>query len=358
MPFTVAESSAEFNGLIGYHARDATDLHPFIPRLPPTRVSNEVRLAPLLAIQITLFPNSGICIAVTFAHIAADGRSFNHFMKSWASIFRSGQNLTRPVFARDEIKVKDTCGLESILLNDWWSWASKWEEDMSSTHDIISNKVRSTFVLSEAHIKKLKDWVLRSYINQGDLHVSTFVVTCALAWTCLIKCQEKRSGKKIQDNDDLYYFCFVGDCRNREKFAIPATYFGNCLAICFVAIKKIAFLAEDGILEAAKAIGNRVKEFESGALRGAENWMRDWKEISETGRLVAVAGSPKLGVYETDFGWGRPRKSEVGHIEASSNIYIGDCRDEEGGVEIGVALTKSEMEAFGCFYEEALNSII
>lgn len=355
MPFTIAESSADFNRFTGYHhAQDATALHPFVPRLPPTRESNEARLAPLLAIQVTLFPNSGICIAAIFAHVAADGRSFNHFMKSWASIFRSGRVLTRPVFVRDEIKVKDPCGLESIFLKEWWSWASNWEEeDESPILEIIPNKVRSTFVLTRAHIERLKNWVSRSYINQDQLHVSTFVVTCALAWTCLMKSQRS---KKIQNQDDSCYFCFVGDCRNREEFAIPGTYFGNCLAICFVAVKMSELVSEEGILSAAKAIGQRVRDFENGALRGAENWMNDWKEKSEG--VVTVAGSPKLGVYETDFGWGRPRKSEVAQIDASSCIYIGDSRDEEGGVEIGVALTKSEMEAFGSFYEEALNFTI
>ncbi|KAK9285951.1 hypothetical protein L1049_025153 [Liquidambar formosana] len=106
------------------------------------------------------------------------------------------------------------------------------------------------------------------------------------------------------------------------------TYFGNCLALCFVSAKRAELVGENGVFAAAKAIGRKVKELESGVLRGAEKWMSKWKELGEEGRLVSVAGSPKLLVYDTDFGWGRPKKSEVVHVEVSGTFSLAECRDD------------------------------
>lgn len=79
VPFTVAESSADLDRTIGYHhARDVEDLHPFVTELPPARVmeNNNTRVVPLMAIQVTVFPNSGICIGVTFVMLKQmEGRS-------------------------------------------------------------------------------------------------------------------------------------------------------------------------------------------------------------------------------------------------------------------------------------------
>ncbi|EOX99282.1 HXXXD-type acyl-transferase family protein, putative [Theobroma cacao] len=362
--FTVAESSADFDRTVAYLARDVKELHPFVPQLQPSRVLNNTRVLPLLALQVTVFPNSGICIGATFCHVAADGRSFNHFMKAWASILRSGGNSAAcleksvPFLERNVIREKDSRGLESILMTEWWSWASDWEEDKVPAHDILANKVRATFVMGRGDIDRLKRCVLIRCLKQNEseqLRASTFVVSCAFVWTSLIKAQEL-CGRGKHEDDEFHYFCFVADCRNRPEFAIPETYLGNCLSICFVRMKRRELLGENGVVAATKAIGKRVWEFEKGALREAEKWLTNWKEISETGHLVTISGSPKLRAYETDFGWGKPKKTEVVQIDVSGAIYLGDSRDEEGGIEIGLALNKDEMEAFHGFFEQGLKT--
>jgi hypothetical protein len=110
---------------------------------------------------------------------------------------------------------------------------------------------------------------------------------------------------------------------------------------------------------AARAIGKKVKELESGVLVGAEKWISKWKEVSEQGRLVTVAGSPKLRAYETDFGWGRPKKTEVLHIYASGSFHLCECRDGGGGVEIGLALPQGQMDVFcGIFEQQGKRNLI
>jgi hypothetical protein len=109
---------------------------------------------------------------------------------------------------------------------------------------------------------------------------------------------------------------------------------------------------------AARAIGKKVKELESGVLVGAEKWISNWKEVSEQGRLVTVAGSPKLRAYETDFGWGRPKKTEVLHIYASGGFHLCECRDGGGGLEIGLALPQGQMDVFCGIFEQGKRNLV
>jgi hypothetical protein len=333
-----------------------------VPQLPPTRVSSDnTRVIPLMSMQVTVFPNEGICIGITFFHAAADGSAFHHFMKSWASICRTGGDLTcldrSPPF-HDRAVIKDPNRLEHIFLEELGNWGSAWKgkEDKDLMINEIGEKVRATFVLGRAHIEGLKQWVRGQCMNKEDLeplHISTFVATCALIWVCLIKSQH--SGvSNFSDNSKLCYFIFAADCRNRLKFTIPSTYFGNCIAPCLVPLERCELVGETGIFEAVKAIGNKVRQLETEALRGAETWLLDWKEKSETVNLVSVAGSPRLGVYETDFGWGRPKKSEVVHIDVTGAFSLAECRDEDGAIEVGLALSRRNIGDFTAIWEQSL----
>ncbi|CAL9086709.1 unnamed protein product, partial [Musa textilis] len=60
VPFTVAEYEADFEDIYGSHARDINVLPPLVPQLPK---SDDGRV-PLLALQVTVFPNQGAAIGV------------------------------------------------------------------------------------------------------------------------------------------------------------------------------------------------------------------------------------------------------------------------------------------------------
>ncbi|KAJ6696641.1 hypothetical protein OIU85_003034 [Salix viminalis] len=365
IPFTVVESTLDFDQVIGDQARDVRELQCFVPNWPPTCVaSDDTRVVPLLALQVAVFPNSGICIGAKFCHVVADGTAFNHFMKSWASIFRSREDIAclekSMLPSHDRSGIKDPLELESIFTKQWWNWASSWDYDLGSTRDDqLGDKVGVTFTISQTLIERLKDLVSNRCMEnyQEQVNVSTFVVACAFTWVNLIKSQEKEASD-LFDSDEVYHFVFVADCRNRLEAKLPETYFGNCLAICFVPVKKRELLGEHGIIIAAKAIGGKVKELERGVLLGAEKWISSWKEISEQGRLVTVAGSPKLRAYETDFGWGRPRKTEIPHVHASGSFHLCESRDGRGGVEIGLAISKGQMDVFHGIFEQGKQNLI
>jgi len=153
IPFTIVESTMDFDQIIGDQAGDVTELHALVPKWPPTRVTSDgKRVVPLLALQVVVFPNSGICIGTKFCHVVADGMAFNHFMKSWASIFRSRENMAclekSMLPSHDRSGIKDPFALDSIFSKEWWSWASSRDYNLASNHDDqLRDKVRVTFTI-------------------------------------------------------------------------------------------------------------------------------------------------------------------------------------------------------------------
>ncbi|XP_022971001.1 coumaroyl-CoA:anthocyanidin 3-O-glucoside-6''-O-coumaroyltransferase 1-like [Cucurbita maxima] len=366
VPLTVAESTGgDFNTLIADSPRNAKHFYPFVPDLPKSRLLPDgSRAIPNFAIQITIFPNQGLCICIAFHHAVADGMAVHHFLKSWASIYRNGGDSVSfegPLPCHDRAAVKDPNGLESIFLHELSSWDSLWNPvpEKPIIDQAPVDKVRTTLVLTRPIIEKLKTWVSAQSNSDKELkplRLSSFIVTCSLVWGCLIKStQNEASGS--EDEDELCYFVLVADCRNRLKDQIPPTYFGNCLDVGAVVLKKSELLKRNSIVVVAKAIGNRVEEFESEPFKMAEEWFSLWRACGKAKHFLSVAGSPKSRSYDTDFGWGRPKKSEVLHVDSSIAISLHESRDEEGGIEIGMGLHKTQMDRLMTIWEQNLKGL-
>ncbi|KAF7823061.1 coumaroyl-CoA:anthocyanidin 3-O-glucoside-6''-O-coumaroyltransferase 1-like [Senna tora] len=341
IPLTVAESTADFNLLVSHSPKPVSDLHPLVPALPPPRASqNGTRFVPLMAVQLTVLPNSGFCICLAFNHVAGDGAAFHHFMKYWASVCRARGDLNSlepslPLPCHSREIIDDPKGIKLIYLEELSDTASKSMEFAGLVHDDVSiDKVRATFVMSRDQIEKLKKLVSNSIrcTSSGNLHISAFVVTCSLMWVCMVKLKSEET--QGGNNNVPCKLVILADCRNLSSVSIPSTYFGNCLVTRFVTLERGQLVGENGLFEAVKAIERQVRDVKSDALRGVETLMSDYREVSKSGEpLLTIAGSPKLGVYETDFG------------------------DEDGGIEVGVALTRTQMNDFTAIFKEQVGHI-
>ena len=100
---------------------------------------------------------------------------------------------------------------------------------------------------------------------------------------------------------------------------------------------------------------------EGQAFRDARGWVRSVREYASA-RAVTVAGSPKLRMYAAaDFGgaWGRPKKVEIASVERTGALALAESgRDGDGGgIEVGLALPRAEMEAFRTFYLDLFASL-
>ncbi|KAL3820978.1 hypothetical protein ACJIZ3_006883 [Penstemon smallii] len=317
----IVESTKDFDYLIGNHARDADQFYDFIPQLPPVKVEIEYKKVPVLALQVSLFPNRGICVGFANHHVLGDASSIVGFIRTWASINILGEDKefliasSLPLFDRSVIK--DPLGIDNIYWN------------------VMKNK--------------LKDLVL--YKNRDLVQVSSFVVVTAYVWTCFVK-----SGEVVEDDE---YFIFAVDCRARIDPIVPCNYFGNCLAYGMAKIGHRELVENEGFVRAVKAIAedikNRVNNKDE-VLKGAENWLSDLSKFFGV-RAIGVSGSPKFDLYNVDFGWGSARKMEVVSIDGEKySMSLCKSRDHEGGLEVGLSLPKERMETFAAIFADGLRS--
>ncbi|KAH6817829.1 hypothetical protein C2S51_001432 [Perilla frutescens var. frutescens] len=328
------------------HPRVADEFHDFYLDLPPpeTEPESEFQKIALFTVQITLFPETGVCVGFNNHHIVGDASSIVRFVKAWSSVSKLGGDhdfLTSsdslPLY--DRSVVKDPSG----LLNHYWN-QMKDVRIQSSPLNFPINKVRSTYILQKHDIQKLRDFVQSK--KPHLTHLSSFTITSAYVWTCLVKSAEE-SGEEV-DGGEPEYFAFAVDTRLRMAPPVPAAYFGNCVGMAAAESTHAELKGDDGFLIAVELIGdvisNKVNK-EGELMRDADEWLAKFGALIGK-RLFGVAGSPKFDLYDADFGWGKAEKCESVSIDGDGSMSLGKSREFEGGLEIGVSLSKKKMDAF------------
>ncbi|KAK3008971.1 hypothetical protein RJ639_015381 [Escallonia herrerae] len=325
IPVTFSECHIDYDYLVGNHARNANDFHPLVPQLPPAGHASDCVIAPVLAIQVTVFPNKGICLGMTNDHAACDASSILGFLRAWSSITQLGDDAAYVASGAvpfcDRTVIKDTKGIGASI----WIEIGKIKYQQLPLPSLPSDQVRTTFLITRANIQGLKNLVLPS-----TKRVSSFVVACAYIWTCLTKATAASStGQELRDENEVEHFSFPMECR-----APP----------CFSTAKVAQILGEDGFTTAVETIGEELKKrldnSEEGIFKGAERGLAEFVEKMGQ-RIIGLAGSPKFDFYGIDFGWGKPKRS----------------KDSSGDLEIGLSFPKSKMDAFATIFEDGLKNI-
>ncbi|KAF9588952.1 hypothetical protein IFM89_017631 [Coptis chinensis] len=360
VPLTVAECDYDFDHLSGNLSRNADEFYPLVPTFE--HAMSDDKLVPILALQVTFFANKGICIGITFNHTSMDGQAFHHFIKSWASICKSEgitSLVTESLPFYDRTVVKDRKGIEIINLNDL--------EAMNITKDTYNilripmvpiDKVRGTFVMSYLDIKKLKQWVMTRLDDRHvapSFRISTFILISSYVWICSIKARQDTQDDKSSCQDWREYFLFSIDCRPRLDPPLPMTYFGNCVGGCIANGDRNELIGENGMVVAAELIANAIKNVDTELWSRMEKGSSYYKSLPP-GRFVSVGWSPKFGTYETDFGWGRPKKTEM-NVSDGGAIALNSCRDEEGAIEVSLVRDAVEMDAFASLFENTVSAL-
>ncbi|XP_068642625.1 phenolic glucoside malonyltransferase 1-like [Aristolochia californica] len=356
----LAESDADFARLVHNQAKEAKEFQLLVPPpLPGFSDDPEGKQgAPLVAFQVTVFPCFGIAIGLTMNHVVTDGFGRNHFLKSWASIFKAGGDASvvkdLPVF--DRTLLGDIEHLKQIHLEQEVARKDRLATCFSESEreEVQLKRVtRSTFLLTRTHIEKLRYQISSATASSANTgrRLSTFTVTCAYAWVCLAKSRDVPKGKTV-------HFGFPVNCRPRLHPQVPASYFGNCVTIgAIVEVTQAELEGENGLVVASEAIHEAVCGLDEGILKLALPVRRRWRAVQRAEpkeRPLLVVGSPRFRVYEIDFGWNRPRKVEIVSIDHDESMSLAETRDEEGGMEIGMAGPEDEMLRFTSFFEEGL----
>ncbi|KAL2466403.1 HXXXD-type acyl-transferase family protein [Abeliophyllum distichum] len=220
--------------------------------LPPASISNDSVIFPVLSLQVTLFPEHGMCFGFTNHHAIGDASTIVRFVKAWASVTKfDGEaklidDKSLPFYERTG--VEDSEGLDSL----YWELLKKSRPVESPPLTFPLNKVRATFIITRDDIQKLKNIVLAKRPNMA--HLTTFTVVCAHLWVCLVKSRAEEVGE-----DEPEYFGFAADCRARLSPSLPSNYFGNCLAFVKAESTHGGLKGNDGFLIAAILIGEAIR---------------------------------------------------------------------------------------------------
>ncbi|KAF2299299.1 hypothetical protein GH714_031385 [Hevea brasiliensis] len=263
----------------------------------------------------------------------------------------------------DRSTIKDPDGLESFYLNHWVA-TTKLDTKSNSRSlklppnllGVPPNLVRATFQLSRESIEKLRENVVSYHQQHGaaglqpmkEVRLSTFVLTCAYVSVCLVKV---RGG----DGSRLVYFLVAADCRSRLNPPIPQNYFGNGVFVHDTVIEARTFMEENGVAIIAEKLSGLIKGLEKGLFRGAKESHERLRSAGAEVQKFGIAGSPQFQYYEEDFGWGKPDKVEIASIDRINGVSLMDSRDGNGGLEIGLVLLRSEMDAFASLFVQGLN---
>ncbi|XP_065865546.1 phenolic glucoside malonyltransferase 1-like [Euphorbia lathyris] len=344
----VSESNSDFNGLSQNEMQEAIALHPYVPELP---VSDSK--AAIIAFQITFFPNQGFSIGMCFQHAMIDGKSIAMFMKSWAHICKVNSDMTTllpleltPIFDRTAVEEPQGLGM----------FYPKSLKHPGVIKD-MENIVRANFELSRQDITNLRRNIVSQQNGKEEedskcMHLSTFVLSYAYIIVTIVKAKNLERKGKVG-------FLFPADCRSRLNPPLPTNYFGNCVVRSSALVDTETILDKNGTAFVANELSKMIK----GLATRVKN-MSVEREIEETFKLknimqvadvvIRVGGSPRFEIYETDFGWGKPKKTQVVSIDKGVWISMAESSHGNGGIEIGLALKKSEMKMFTFLFAKGL----
>ncbi|KAG6497577.1 phenolic glucoside malonyltransferase 2-like [Zingiber officinale] len=340
VPFAVAEHDGDFDDLSRSNPREYTRIQPLIAQLPEPTDDGQ---RPVMAVQVTLFPNRGLALSVTVHHSACDGSSSTRFLSSWACRASGCEKESPAPPSFDRSSVPDLNDAYSKFFGSLAADAQNMESMM--VQFAPPDAVIGTVTLTADDLRKLKEMV-SSKVNNSAFRCSNIVATYAYAWVSLVKARGHNA-------DTTVHMAFPGNCRERIQPPLPAEYFGNCIGGNFAHAKAIDLAGEDGVAAAARLIGEAIEQFKEDPLKDADKWPENYQALALQ-RPLSVAGSPGFKVYDVDFGWGRPVKVDMPSIKWAGAISLSESRDESGGVEIGLVATKTEMDEFLAHFSNGL----
>ncbi|KAL3619250.1 hypothetical protein CASFOL_036820 [Castilleja foliolosa] len=179
LSLTIAVSYADFLDLTGFHPGDAAQLHGLAPELSDTFTLTS-KLS-VITIQLTLFPNQGICIGITGNHAIGDATAFVLIMKKWASINR---------------------------------------DDSKSGNEFLPSYNRD--LVRDGYQRAMECW--------SDISTCLSLDDSSFSKVSLNNMVEATLGEEA-DHDKPDYFMFSVNCRGRLNPPLPDNYFGNCSAM-------------------------------------------------------------------------------------------------------------------------------
>ncbi|KHN18660.1 Putative acetyltransferase [Glycine soja] len=289
---------------------------------------------PLLAVQVTELVD-GIFVAVTINHIVADGKSFWHFVNSWAEISRGIPKISKIPFFERFFPV----GIDRAIRFPF----TKVEEKEEGEHS--QNLEPKTLSERVFHFTKRKISELKSKANAeaNTDKISSLQAVLTLLWRAVSRC------KHMGPQEEVHFVLLIG-VRARMIPPLEEDYFGNAILAGRVTMKA-GELLEGGLGKGALEINKMI------SLHSHEKVKNHYESLARTPMLstpgigaansLMISSSPRFDIYGNDFGWGKPVAVRSGDANIGNGKVTVFAGSKEDSIDIHVSLPYEILEAMG-----------
>ncbi|KAF7312528.1 hypothetical protein MIND_00266600 [Mycena indigotica] len=351
----------------------------------PALANGDVMGLPALVVQVTKFACGGIAIALKSSHPMADAQTLTTFVKDWAEMHRAiTQNLPTPAITRHFVPSDvdnaaagdiDAESADSNVLRrarelpihryDWWASSDDCPEFMlDSTRIPLYIKAGVDFTYGPPlpwaewdHTQPISNYIL--HFSAAEIFriwqaasvpgqvISRFDALQAHVWSVLIRAHQPKQGENFHLNLSLGV---------RERLVRPLR---EALGSPIVLARATA-TGESSLAELAHHLRETVTWFTPIRVSALLHEMafdidarRMWAGFIGSRNMI-VTSWLRLGVYEVDFGAGRPRfvHSVMPALEGIVQVMEARPRMESGGpwyqdgASVSIMLPNSVWETF------------
>ncbi|PWA66422.1 transferase, Chloramphenicol acetyltransferase-like domain protein [Artemisia annua] len=312
----------------------ARALNPESPRTVESSIGNFV-----IGIQVNIFNCGGIGLSTSVSHKIFDGHTYFTFMKAWAAATRGSPETLAPSFMAYEVFPNNPC-LELSMP------ASK----------LLTTKFLSTkrFLFNSTALARLKSQAVAC--SSSSTSLTSRAATRTEATSAIIWKAAAKAALNIRPFGPRSPHAFGSsvNLRKRASPPLPSESIGNIVdttaAICFpesqpdlatlmAQIRESIAKVDSNHIESMK--GEKGHEKINEMLRGLNHLM----DVIDVQDCVVSSSLLNSGMYEMDFGWGKPIWFYNMNPGFNRVVYLNDT-PKGGGVEATVTLSLEEMEIF------------
>ncbi|CAL0318140.1 unnamed protein product [Lupinus luteus] len=300
-------------------------LHSFFP-LSGTK-NYEGTSHPLFAVQITELVD-GLFIGMSVNHVATDGKSFWHFINSWAEISRGCDVISKLPSLERWFLHPNRCPIRFPFNED---------DQMEKSEDCTNYE--RVFHFTKEKIAKIRS---KANSEAGTDKISSLQALLTHLWRTVIRNQQLDPEKEC-------IFRLTLEVRWRIVPPLPDSYFGNALVVDDITMKAGELLLEGGLGKVALEMNKMIASFSDEKLKILyESWVGPPKFLLRgLNNTFGVSNSPRFNVYGNDFGWGKPLAVRSGSTSTKNGYTVLFAGPEEGSIDLTLSLPYEVLEAIG-----------
>ncbi|KFK44500.1 hypothetical protein AALP_AA1G265100 [Arabis alpina] len=311
------------------------------PLIPVEAKSREAITWPVLLIQANFFSCGGLVITICISHKITDATSLAMFISGWSESAR-GLGIT---------------SIPSFTASDFFPIPPDHHELLSKSTDHKANEVEEMECVTKRFVfdaSKMKTLRAKASSNLVKNPTRVEAVT-ALFWRCATK-----ASRSTSPTPKTSVLLIPVSLRGKVD-SLPENTVGNMLSIMILKNEKAKI---EGIQDVVDELRRAKEMFSLNCKEMMKSSSTSLEYLQEIGKSYGRRNEVdmwmsnswcKLGMYEADFGWGKPVwVTGRGTSNFKNLMLLIDAKDGDG-IEAWVTLTEEHMSRFECD-EELLES--